>query len=310
LHLDYAPLIEDFRFGYQVSRENDDLRHQARDAEAAGFDVLSTWDHISDGLTPLLPLLAMADATDHIRVCPMVINNDFHHPVQLAMELADLDHLTNGRVELGIGAGHAFTEYAAIGLPFDPPAVRKERMAEAIEILRRLLDGEEVTHQGVYYRLDAVRTRRSTQERMPFLVGVNGKAALAHAARHADIIGLMMLGKTLEDGSRHEVRWEADRLDGTVAYIRDQAGDRSVVLNALVQRVMVTDDRLAAAQEMCSAVPTLTIDDALTTPFLAIGTADEIAEHLRTCRARWGISYYTVRSIDDFAPVIQRLRSA
>ena len=302
--------MNDFRFGYQVSRgDGDDLRRQARDAEAAGFDVISTWDHVSDGLSALLPLMAMADATDTLRVCPMVINNDFHHPVTLAMEFADLDHLTGGRVELGIGAGHAFTEYETMGLPFDPPAVRKRRMAESIEVMRRLLDGETVTHEGEHYRITGATTKRSLQPRLPILVGVNGRDALAHAAQHADIIGLMMLGKTLPDGHSHEVRWQADRLDSTVAHIREHAGGRPLELNALVQRVIVTDDRRAAAEELCAAIESLDVDDALTTPFLAIGDHDEITQHLLDCRARWGISYFTVRSIDDVAPVIANLRS-
>ncbi|HRE02531.1 MAG TPA: LLM class flavin-dependent oxidoreductase [Ilumatobacteraceae bacterium] len=107
-----------FRFGYQVSRGLDDLREQARAAEAGGFDVISTWDHVGTTISPLLALVAMADATERIRFCPMVINNDFHHPAQLAMEFADLDQLSGGRAELGIGAGHSFTEYAAMGLAF------------------------------------------------------------------------------------------------------------------------------------------------------------------------------------------------
>jgi probable F420-dependent oxidoreductase len=300
--------MNEFRFGYQCFGSKDDLRVQARTAEAAGFDVISTWDHIGDELSPLLPLLAMADATERLRVCPMVINNDLHHPVQLAMELADLDHLTGGRAELGIGAGHALTEYASIGMAFDPPAVRKRRLAEAVEVIRRLLDGEEVTHRGEHYQLDGVRTKRSMQERLPILVGVNGREALAHAARHADIIGLMMLGRTLEDGQQHEVRWQPDRLDATVAHIRAEAGDRPLELNALVQRVIITDDRRAAAEEVCGHVPSLSIDDALATPFLALGTPDEIADHYLACRERWGITYLTVRSVDDFAPVIERLR--
>jgi len=303
--------MNDFRFGYQVSRgDGDDLRRQAREAEAAGFDVISTWDHVSDGLTPLLPLLAMADATEHLRVCPMVINNDFHHPVNLAMEFADLDHLTGGRAELAIGAGHAFTEYESMGIAFDPPAVRKRRLAESIEVLRRLLDGETVTHDGEHYRITDVRIKRSLQEHLPIMSAVNGKAGLAHAAQHADIIGLMMLGKTLDDGNRHEVRWEADRLDTTVAYIREHAAGRRIELNALVQMVIVSNDRRAAAENLCADLPSLQVEDALTTPFLAIGTHDEIAEHFLRCRERWGISYLTVRSITDFAPVIERLRAA
>jgi probable F420-dependent oxidoreductase len=302
-----------FRFGFQIRQASaDELRNLARDAEAAGFDVISTWDHVVDGWAPLAPLLAMADCTTRLRICPLVLNNDFHHPVHLARELASIDQLSGGRLEVGIGVGHAFTEYAAIGQPFDPPAVRKARLAEAVEVLRRLLDGQEVTFAGEHYRLERVRTLRARQERVPILVAVNGRRALAHAARHADGIGLAMLGRTLEDGQRHEVRWQTDRLDRTVAFIRDQAGERSaeLELNALVQAVVVTDDRLGAAQELTKQVVGLTVEDALATPFLALGTHDEIAEHLQACCRRWGISYYTVRELEAFAPVIERLKRA
>jgi probable F420-dependent oxidoreductase len=254
--------------------------------------------------------MAVADSTTTLRICPLVLNNDFHHPVHLAQELASLDHLSGGRLEVGIGAGHSFTEYEAIGQHFDPPSVRKARLAESVEILRRLLDGEAVTYDGEHYSLDTVRTLRSRQDHVPLLVGVNGKQALAHAARHADIIGLTMLGRTLEDGQRHEVRWEQERLDATVNYISEQAGERweQVELNVLVQAVVVTDERREAAQQVVSRVPGLSVHDALSTPFLAIGTHDEIADHLVACRNRWGISYFSVRDIDGFAPVIQRLQ--
>ena len=298
-----------FRFGYQVRQATAaELRATARAAEDAGFDVISTWDHVGDGWAPLSPLLAMADCTTRLRICPLVLNNDFHHPVHLARELASIDHLTGGRLEVGIGAGHAFTEYAAIGQAFDPPAVRKARLAEAVEVLRRLLDGAEVSFDGEHYRLNKVQTMHSAQARVPIMVAVNGRAALAHAAQHADIIGLTMLGRTLEDGHRHAVRWAAERLDRTVSFIQEQAGGREVELNTLVQRIVVTDDRVAAAQEMVDGVEGLALEDALSTPFLALGTHAEIADHLRTCRARWGISYYTVRDIPAFAPVIDRLR--
>lgn len=254
--------------------------------------------------------MAIADCTTTLRICPLVLNNDFHHPVHLAQELASLDHLSGGRLEVGIGAGHSFTEYEAIGQPFDPPAVRKARLAESVEILRRLLDGEAVTYHGEHYNLDNVRTLRSRQDQVPLLIGVNGKRALAHAARHADIIGLTMLGRTLEDGQRHEARWEPGRLDTTVNYISEQAGERlgQVEFNVLVQAVVVTDDRRKAVEQVVSRVPGLSVHDALSTPFLAIGTHDEIADHLVVCRDRWGISYFSVRDIGGFAPVIERLQ--
>ena len=307
-----APAQRPFRFGYQARGGSaDELRDQARRAEAAGFDVVSTYDHLGTGWGPTLPLLTMAEATERIRVCPLVINNDFHHPALLAAEYSHLDHLTGGRAELGIGAGHSFTEYEAMGLPFDPPAVRKARMAEAIEIIRPLLDGEEVTFTGEHYRIDKVQIMRARQERLPILAGVNGRAALAHAARHADSIGLMMLGRTLADGHQHEVRWQADRLDATVAHIEASAAaaGRSPELNALVQVVNVTGDREAALLELVDGIESLAIDDARTTPFLAVGTHDEIADHFLRCRERWGISYLSVRDIDGFAPVVERLRA-
>ncbi len=288
----------------------DELRSVARAAEAAGFDVLHSWDHIGSGWSSLLPLLAVADCTTTMRIGPLVLNNDFHHPVHLAQELASLDHLSGGRLEVGIGAGHSFTEYAAIGQPFDPPALRKARLAESVEILRRLLDGETVTYHGEHYTLEGVRTLRSRQDHVPILVGVNGEKALAHAARHADIIGLTMLGRTLEDGQHHEVRWEAERLDATVEHIHQQAGGRweHLELNVLVQGVVITDDRRAEARRLAGDVPGLSVDDALATPFLALGTPDDIAQHLITCRDRWGISYFSVRDLAGFAPVIDRLR--
>jgi probable F420-dependent oxidoreductase len=272
---------------------------------------MHSWDHVVDGWSPLTPLMAVAECTTDLRICPLVLNNDFHHPVHLAQELASLDHLSGGRLEVGIGAGHSFTEYEAIGQAFDPPAVRKARLAESVEILRRLLDGETVTYDGEHYKLQNVRTLRSRQDHVPLLVGVNGKRALAHAAHHADIIGLTMLGRTLPDGQRHEVRWEAQRLDATVDYIREQAGDRSEQLefNVLVQAVVITGDRRAAADAQARrSRGGLSVEDALATPFLALGTHDEIAEHLMACRDRWGISYFSVRDISNFAPVIERLR--
>jgi probable F420-dependent oxidoreductase len=305
--------MRSFRFGFQAMEcSADELRSQARAAEDAGFDVLHSWNHVVDGWSPLVPLMAVADCTTRLRVCPLVLNNDFHHPVHLAQELASMDQLSGGRVEVGLGAGHSFTEYYAIGQQFDPPAVRKARLAESVEVIRRLLDGEVVTHHGEHYQLESVRAFRSLQDHVPLLVGVNGKRALAHASRHADIIGLTMLGRTLEDGQRHEVRWQPDRLDATIGYIRERAEERweRLELNVLVQRVILTDNRREAAHQLAEQVPGLSVEDALVTPFLAIGSHDEIAEHLRACRNRWGISYFSVRDIAGFEPIIQRLRES
>ncbi len=300
------------RFGCQLLADGDadTLRADSRRAESAGFDIVHCPDHIGASWGPFAMLLAMADATTRIRVGTLVLNNDLHHPVTIAREIATIDHLSGGRVELGLGAGHAFPEYHSIGLEFDPPAVRKARLAESTEILRPLLDGNEVTYSGEHYTLRSARTKPARQEHLPLLVGVNGRTSLTHAAEHADTIGLTMLGRTLDDGQRHVVRWEPDRIDRTVKHIRDAAGPRwdALELNVLIQAVVVTDDRVGAAARIAEHTPGLTARDALSSPFLAIGTHAEIADHLMACRDRWSISYFSVRAVDSFAPVIDRIR--
>ncbi|MGZ4676025.1 MAG: TIGR03621 family F420-dependent LLM class oxidoreductase [Acidimicrobiia bacterium] len=301
-----------FRFGLQLSPTDQvGFVDAAVRAEVAGFDVVHTCDHLGASVVPpLVPLAAIAVATDRIRLCPLVVNNDFHHPVGLARDVVAIDHLSGGRMELGIGAGHAAAEYEAAAIRFDAPAIRKERLAEAIELLRQLLDGAVVDHRGEHYELRGATVGASLQAHLPILVGVNGRAALAHAVRHADTIGLTMLGRTLADGQRHETRWEVDRLDATVDFIRGEAraAGRDPELHALVQAVVVTDDRAAAATTLVAQHFTPTVGDALATPFLAIGSTDQIAQHLHECRDRWGISYFSVRDADAFAPVLALVR--
>ena len=120
-----------------------------------------------------------------------------------------------------------------------------------------------------------------------------------------------MLGRTREDGQHHDVRWEAARLDDTVAWMRTTADGRwgAIELHALVQAVVVTEDRHGAARAIAGRVG-LDVADALSTPFLCLGTHAEIADHLLACRERWGFSYFSVRDAEAFAPVIARLREA
>ena len=301
-----------FRFGLQLGGDVRGAIATARIAEERGFDVVHTRDHVGPGLVPpLAPLAAIAVTTERVRLCPLVLNNDFHHPVDLAREVVAIDHLSRGRVELGLGAGHSAPEYAMVGIRFDAPAVRKARLAESVEVLRRLLNGETVGHDGEHYRVAGACVGSSDQAHLPILVGVNGPTALAHAVRHADTVGLTGLGRTLADGQQHETRWEADRLDTTVAFIRDaaRAAGRDPEVHALVQVVAVTDDRDVAARAMVERGLVPTVDDAFATPFLAVGTHAQIMAHLRDCRERWGITYFSVRDIDAFAPVIDLLRS-
>src|SRR5438309_1664425 len=181
-----------FRFGVSIwgATSAADWRAKAKRAEAAGFDTLLVADHLVDGmLPPLTPLAVVAESTERLRVGTLVINNDFRHPVLLAREAATVDLLTEGRLELGLGAGHMKYEYDQAGLSFDPPAVRVARMAESAEITRRLLAGGEVSFEGRYYRVRGHRCFPTpVQQPVPMLIGGNGRRVLATAGPFGDIV--------------------------------------------------------------------------------------------------------------------------
>ncbi len=281
----------------------------ARRAEELGFDIVLVADHVGTGMAPLPTLAAIAAATTTIRLGTMVLNNDMRNPVQLAWEVASIDALSNGRFELGLGAGHTPQEYVATGVERSAAFVRKQRLAESVEIIRALLDGETVDHDGEHYQVERAHIDRSTQQHLPILVGGNGEALLTHAGAHADLVGLQGLGRTLEDGHSHTVDWRSAHLDEQLAHVRDGAGERfdELEFNALVQVVQITHDRDAALAEICERVEGLTMDDAHATPYLLVGTVDEIVEHMLTCNERWGINYFAVRELDEFEPVLKAL---
>ena len=140
-----------FRFGLQVLNATSAAAtvEVGRRAEDLGFDIVLAADHLVDGLlSPFVTLAMIASATTTLRVGTLVLNNDFRHPAVVAREAATLDLLSDGRFELGLGAGHAAPEYAEIGMPFDSASVRVDRLIESASVLRRLFDGETVTFRG------------------------------------------------------------------------------------------------------------------------------------------------------------------
>ena len=299
------------RLGHQLSAriEGAPVAAAVR-AEELGFDIVLAADHVGPGWAPMPTLSAIATATTRIRLGTLVLNDDMRNPVQLAWEASTIDRLAGGRFELGLGAGHTPAEYDATGIERSAPADRKRRLAESVEIIRDLLDGKSVDHDGEHHRITRARIDRAEQEHLPILVGGNGAALLAHAGGHADIVGLQGLGRTREDGHSHDVKWSAERLDEQIEQVRVGAGARfdDIEFNAMVQVVQITDDREAALAKVCERVDGLSMDDASATPYLLIGTVDEIVSHMATCNERWGISYFAVRELDDFAPILRALR--
>jgi probable F420-dependent oxidoreductase len=304
-----------FRFGVSVHTASSrvDWAEKARRAEAMGYSTLLLPDHLLDCLPPLVPLASAAEATTTLRVGTFVLNNDFRHPVVLAREAAAVDLLTDGRLELGLGAGHMRSEYDEAGLPFDPPAVRVARLAESVAIVSRLLAGETVTFNGQHYQVSGhqIYPLPRQRPRPPLLIGGNGRRLLSLAAHQADIVGLSGLSHRRGGSELDLAGFKASAVDHRLAWLRAASGPRfdQLELNALIQQVVVTDTPRRAAAEIASRWTDLDEDDVMQTPYLLIGSLDGLAETLLARRERWGLSYYVVfeAAAEPLAPLVARL---
>jgi probable F420-dependent oxidoreductase len=265
-------VVRPFRFGVSIwgAATSAEWRRKAQRAETAGFDTLLTADHLVEGmLSPLSPLVVAAEATDQLRVGTLVLNNDFRHPVVLAREATTVDLLTDGRLELGLGAGHMKYEYDQAGLAFDAPAVRVARMTEAAEIIRRLLAHEAVTFAGDHYHVDRHRCFPSpTQPRVPLLIGGNGRRVLATAGRLADIVSFTGFSQVEGERNVNPTHFTVEGLNSQIGWVKSAAGGRSEQpeLSTLVQGITIARDRRTAARDVQPLLPTLAIDDLLSSP--------------------------------------------
>ena len=308
--------MQPFRFGVSVrhAQSRAEWMEKARKVEALGYATLTVPDHLTDLVAPMPAMISAAEATKTLRIGTYVLNNDLRHPVLVAREAAAVDLLTDGRLELGLGAGSIKSEYDEAGLSFDPAGTRVERLAESVTIIKSLLNGEQVTFAGRHYRVTGHTAPPSAQKpHPPILIGGNGRLLLALAAREADIVGFS--GLTFRKGGAAPPDlsgWRAAGIDDRVRLVRKAAGDARYArleLNALVQQVVVTNDRRQAAEELASRWTQLTPDEFLQSPYVLIGTVGQIVEDLQAYRDRWGISYYVIHEqyMDAFAPVVAHL---
>lgn len=305
-----------FRFGVcpGTARSRKDWVEQARKAEDLGYSILLFPDHFVNDLATVPTLSIAAEATNSLRVGSFVFDNDFRHPAMLAKETATLDLLSDGRVELGIGAGWHGPEYEQIGVPFDPPGVRVSRLEEAVTVIKRLFGGEPVDFSGRYYTIKGLLglPRPVQKPHPPIFIAGGGRRVLSLAAREADIVGLHL--RTYADGSGGDIgSTSADATLEKVEWVRQAAGDRfdQLELNVIVQRLSVSDKPGQAAEEMAARAsrPGLTADLLLESPNSLIGTIDTMVETLEMRRERYCISYVAVSDeyMETFAPVVARL---
>jgi probable F420-dependent oxidoreductase len=315
------PPPKPFRFGVTVrdAATVEALAAQAVRAEEVGFDTFLCPDHlIGTGVNYLAmwPTLAVAArATTQIRIGNLVPCNDFRSPALLAKEAATLDWLSNGRLELGLGAGHRAEEYQQSGLPFHDGPLRVERLEEgAIKIVKALFEPSPAYFEGAHYRIAGLQQYPppTQRPRPPILVGGGARRVLKVAAREADIVSIIQ--RALPSGRAHDWRdLEATATERQIRCLWEAAPERfeGLELNTLIQAVVVTENRQAAADGLAVRYGG-SAERILESAQFLLGSVPHLCEQLLARRARYGISYYVVfgRDLEAFAPVIQQLRGA
>jgi alkanesulfonate monooxygenase SsuD/methylene tetrahydromethanopterin reductase-like flavin-dependent oxidoreductase (luciferase family) len=274
------------RIGAGFSSQRTDwpaLREAAIAAERAGVDSLWTWDHLlSDEGPPDQPifegwtiLAAWASVTTRVTLGPLVAANTFRNPGLTAKLAATLDHLSGGRAVLGLGAGWLAREHEAFGLDFGAGAgERLDRLDEATMLIRRLLDGERVSHVGRHYEMhDALVVPRPIQARLPIVIGGRGRRkTLRIAALRADGWNIWN-----ELGSVEAAVELAAALD---EHCRDVGRSPTTIERSLSQEGVIRDDPAEARAVFDAAYRAYGLDPSAGV-FALCGPPTEIAARLR-----------------------------
>ncbi len=311
-----------FRFG--IIAETFQSRQQWFDlgqrAEALGYDTLLIRDHLAPEyfgpqFAPMVALASLAAATTTLRLGNFVIDNDFRHPTILAKEAATLDVLTEGRYELGIGAGWLRNEYDHAGLPFDRNGIRVDRLEESLQILKGCFRQDVVSFLGEHYRLCGHQHYPPPAQPggPPIMIGAGKPRMLRLAGRYADIVSLLTVsvssGEMIEDAAGRRTA----AISQQIGLIAEGAGDRFGKIELSIGPLIeVTDRRTAALESLVESRRWngVTTDEVPDMPGIFVGSVDEICDQMKACRAELGISYFVIpdRQLDEVAPIVARLR--
>jgi len=281
----------------------------AQRAEEFGYDAFMMSDHLGRQIAPIAGLATVAAVTRRIRIAPFVFANDFRHPLILAGEAASLDLLSGGRLTLGMGAGWRVTDYRQLGLRYDEPRVRVDRLVESVGIVKRLLAGEIVSHVGPHYTLDRARLAPlPVQVAVPFIIGGGGPRMLRFAAREADVVGLL---PQFDPRGRPIIAQATDRATrDKAAAVREAAGNRwgQIDLNVLVFFAGLVGGRagpLVSARNAALAGAVSLVG----TPYVLHGTPGRVRDILLRRRDAWGLNSYTFSagSMEAMAPIVESL---
>jgi probable F420-dependent oxidoreductase len=257
-------------------------------------------------------LAAAAAATTKIRLGNLVLDNDFRNPVVLARELATLDVVSGGRVEIGLGAGWFDRDYESTGIPFERGRVRVARLAEAVTLMKRLFTEDEVTFEGTYYRTVKSQCLPKTVQkpRPPFLIAAGGPRILELAGREAEIVAIIPPGAGVKGATPDDVSVEGARRQ--IRTVRTAAGDRfdEIELSIFVD-VVLTDDRDRTIAEMAEKAKS-DPETMRRSIYRGIGTVDQVREHIADVRRQLGITYFCLRGphVEELASVVRDLAGA
>ncbi|HLJ32311.1 MAG TPA: TIGR03621 family F420-dependent LLM class oxidoreductase [Ktedonobacteraceae bacterium] len=285
-----------FRFGVVVSHAQSHSAWVAtvRRIEELGYSTVLMPDRPSiGGIAPFPALAVAAEATTSLRMGSYVFCNDYRHPVLLAREAATLDLLSDGRFELGLGAGVGPGEFQQLGVPFESAGTRLGHLAETIQLIKQLFTEETVNFSGKYYTITEMRgyPRPVQKPHMPILVAASGERMLKLAGREADIVAI---------GSRI-TRQGPDPtdtpLEQKIAWVKEAAGPRfaDLELSQTIYDMQLTDSGTAPSAP--GGGPPI--------PRRPLSTEQAIAELIEQ-RDRYGFSYFQVYEgqMENFAPVV------
>ena len=306
--------LRPFRFGIQASKAGSrkEWVELAKTTEDNGFSSLTMPDHFTDQLAPVPALMSAADATKNLRIGALVWDNDYKHPVVLAKELATMDLLSDGRLEIGIGAGWMATDYEQSGMVYDKPGVRIDRFLEGLEIIKRAMTGEKFSFTGQHYKItDYVSAPLPVQRPCPpILIGGGGPRVLKLAAQLADIVGI---NPSMKDGvvnAETITHMTAEAVSEKIKIVENAAGPRMQNIELNIRTFLVNiresaDEAINGTANMFKVDPKMVADS----PFALMGPPAKIAEDLLARRERWGLSYIIVggEDVSSFAPVIKIL---
>jgi probable F420-dependent oxidoreductase len=314
-----------FRFAVQATNAAGarEWRDTARKVQDLGYSTLFLADHyLGPGpaqraaRTPrqdLAPIAAMATAaavTETLRIGCRVFCVDYHVPTVLAKEAATLDLLSDGRLELGIGAGWSGVEYTAMGLEFDRPGRRISKLEEVIELIKAHFDGSELAIGGEFVTVHgyAGRPRPVQRPHPPIIIGGGGRRVLGLAAREADIVSISNVPFVESNDAGLSPHEEARR---RIGYVQAAAPERfdTLEVESSPYFTEITHDPGSALAELASKtqIPTEVLRDH---PNVLIGSPATVADVLLSRRDELGVNYVTIQQsrAEAFAPVVSRLR--